>query len=174
MDSTQGVTADPAPARPPRGRWPRRFSLKILMVLPIVAAAALLAIDWWTAIPAQYAPTAFRVIDAETGRPIGGAAFTMIDGDRETTLSTLDQGLITYHGGTGSTSGHVSLLRDTRRPDHGKLRLRVAAPGYDPIDAPASDFAAAAGTYRAPASGTPHFDVPVPLRRSVPVAATPR
>lgn len=122
--------------RPTRRRL--RFGMKSLMILPILAAVALVAVDRWTAIPWSGTnsgqPIIFKVLDGSTGQIITGASITMYqDGAK---LFTMDApfGIIRHFGGRRQGRGYRSLVRDTRRLDVGDLRIKVAADGFEDFE----------------------------------------
>ena len=68
--------------RPARKRL--RFGMKGLMLLPILAAAVLMAIDRWTAIPwsglKSGGPVVFKIVNGSTGQILKGASLTIFEG----------------------------------------------------------------------------------------------
>ena len=65
------------------------FGFKALLIVPVIAAAVLVAIDWWTTdrqVDMRYAYLLFHVVDAKTDTPIPRAMFTLTYPDRTWTV----------------------------------------------------------------------------------------
>jgi hypothetical protein len=131
-----------ASGRPARKRL--RFGMKGLMVLPILAAAVLMAIDRWTAIPwpgpKLGGPVIFKIVDGSTGQVLKGASLTMFEGGARTFTMEAPFGVIRHFGGRKQAHGYRSLVRDTRRLDVGDLRIEVTADGFEDFEAGAAEI----------------------------------
>ena len=133
------ATASGRPAR----KW-LRFGMKGLMALPILAAAVLMAVDRWTAIPwpgpKSGGHVVFKIVDGTTGQILKGASLTMFEGGARTFTMEAPFGVIRHFGGRKKAYGYQSLIRDTRRLDVGDLRIEVTADGFHDFQAGAAEI----------------------------------
>jgi hypothetical protein len=148
MAADEPLPASSAPLEgPTSGRRIRvrlRFGLKSLMLLPILAAAVLMAADRWTAIPWSGPQSGghlvFTIVDGATGQTLKGASLTMVEGGVEKFAMEAPFGVIHHFGGHKQAQGYRSLVRDTRRLDVGDLRIKVTADGFEDFEAGAAEI----------------------------------
>lgn len=121
-----------------------RFGLKSLMVLPILAAAVLMAVDRLTAMPwsgpKSGGPVVFKIVDGSTGQILKGASLTMFEDGVKTFTMEAPFGIVRHFGGRKQARGYRSLVRDTRRLDVGDLRIGATADGFEDFEAGAAEI----------------------------------
>jgi hypothetical protein len=147
MEAAMATDEQTAPASVTDVRKPThllpRFGMKSLMVLPVLAAAVM-AIDRWTAVPwsgpKEGGCVVFRIVDGKTGQPFKAASMTLFDGERQLATMSAPWGVIEHCGGHRQAEGYRSLVRDTRRLNIRDLRIRVTAAGFRDFEADASEI----------------------------------
>jgi hypothetical protein len=120
-----------------------RFSLRTLLLLPVVLApllVALLPVRPYQSIVSTFSASSFVVVDEATGRPIANAAVRLIDPSFALD-DTANQGERVVTRADGNTECYLSaniqgregLLGRTETISYNPWMIRVEAPGYRPF-----------------------------------------